>query len=603
MRDKRIILLFFSALSAFSPYGLSGQYLAEQPQHNPWPYLRRLWLPNLDRGMARQDLALLRGELIHTPPVLEEADMLAAAELGWGLYRQELSPLQADEEKPWALATAQRFSHWGEWQGGLQTRFVKLPLDLELGFSAGHSRLRRDPNQDNWQDLPDSRHALLEGRWRAHSPLYSSDNSFHWLNREQSGGLLQGPRTLAIPDSSAPWTFARRLGNFRLRSEHRIRPREGDALDLELQLQNHALQARYGLRPVSAEDWQVGFRGRFERRLEDQEAYFILGANYDNRRLEEQWDSLRFPREERSGGILFGYRSPQLKGFLVEGVLHLFYHNRLALQANPHLRLQWSPNLHFSSQVYLRRVLGFVDAFAVYEPYLQSSRQIGRESAWLLQEHWIYGWRNVYKRYLPERGWSWDWQLELRGRERPHEVLADWDSLPNQILFYQGQASRLYEALLQLGLETPNHYWTLHYGFREEKQVTGGQWLRPIDLSQHQAFAQWEGRFIAGDRPGFKALQLRLRAWLFSPRRLPLNIVSPWGERSPWQRRFDLELSYRFRAHSQLPPSLQKLQLHLGLENLDGRYQNLALLSPLDAPLAWYNLPGRRWTFGLNYEL
>ena len=574
--------------------GLSGQY-AQITKEN-MPFMRGLASP--------YGLTFIPGTWIKSIQLGKGAgSVVNGYESFTGQINTELHGPE-DEEKL-------HFNAYGN-QNGRNEYNLNLTSQVVPGFSTSllshvsFNPLSEDHNHDRFMDIPLGRQYNFANKYQLRTR-----KGFEWqfggsyMNDERNGGQITAKHDsmplYKLLINNTKWDAYSKSGY--------VFRRPATSMGLQLNYLSHDLKSTYGLRDYDGSQQTAYANLIFESYIFNTNYKYKIGSSFTNDVFKENFDRLKFNRNETTAGVFGEFVYDYKKKF------NMIFGSRADL--NNYYGWFYTPRLHlryaFTDNSVLRasagRALRTANVFADNMGYMASSRN------WIIQmtdSTLPFGMK-------PERAWNYGVNftqkfklnykeayvtIDLYRTDFTSQVIVDADADPQSLFIYN--------------LNGPSYSNTgqIEFGWEIRKRLFVKTAYRYVENRQKYLTEMREKTLVSRDRAFLNlAYETKNEHWLFDAtvqyngsKRLPFTQKNPDGfrleERSPDFYNVLSQLTYVHKFET------NELNVYLGVENALDYRQHHAILSSsepyskyFDASMVWGPIYGRVIYGGLRFKI
>lgn len=485
--------------------------------------------------------------------------------------------------------------------------------------------MEHDGNGDGFLDLPKNQQINALNRWYIKTDRYTGQLLFRGLYDERHGGQTAqaaGDRTRYGIDIKTT-----RYEGF-MKNGYVFDKEKGTSIGLILSASFHHHDSEYGKTIYDAKQTNIYFNGIFQTNFTDDHKLSTgVSVNYDKYNEKLLWDPTfegyhryiqdnDFNRSELTAGIFAEYSYNYTETLSLILGLRGDYSNRFGFFATPRFNIRYAPWEWLNIRTSVG--LGY-----------RSPNIISDNSFMLPSSRDIYFYENyqgdALKKFRQERalnaGASLTFHIPIQAKELRvtaeyyythffESVVADIDSDPHKILFYNLDGGRSYAGSFQVEAEMEIlRGWTMTAAFRhtDVKQTIGGV------LREKPLVNRFKGLITTSYQTPLKKWQFDLTAQFNGGGRMPDGFISQYDGQKQYRLSDDGKtLNYRWypQLMAQVTRYFKNWSIYVGGENLTNFKQSNPIVNGedpfsanFDGSMAWGPIHGAMAYIGFRWAI
>lgn len=489
--------------------------------------------------------------------------------------------------------------------------------------------MEHDGNGDGFLDLPKNQQINALNRWYIKTDRYTGQILFRGLYDERHGGQSE---KMATNDRYGIDIKTTRYEGF-MKNGYVFDKEKGTSIGLILSASFHHHDSEYGKTIYDAKQTNIYFNGIFQTNFTDDHKLSIgVSVNYDKYNEQLYWDPTfagyhryiqdnDFSRSELTAGLFAEYSYNYTEKLSLILGLRGDYSNRFGFFATPRFNVRYAPWEWLNIRASVG--LGY-----------RSPNIISDNSFMLPSSRDIYFYENyqgdALKRFRQERamntGASLTFHIPVQAKELRitaeyyythffESVVADMDSDPHKILFYNLDGGRSYAGSFQVEAEMEIlRGWTMTAAFRhtDVKQTIGGE------LREKPLVNRFKGLITTSYQTPLKKWQFDLTAQFNGGGRMPDGFINHYADNDQYHLSADGKTLY-YRWYPQLMAQVTRYfknwSIYVGGENLTNFKQSNPIVNGMepysqnfDGSMAWGPIHGTmayigfRWAIDKDYQ-
>lgn len=489
--------------------------------------------------------------------------------------------------------------------------------------------MEHDGNGDGFLDLPKNQQINALNRWYIKTDRYTGQILFRGLYDERHGGQSE---KMATNDRYGIDIKTTRYEGF-MKNGYVFDKEKGTSIGLILSASYHHHDSEYGKTIYDAKQTNIYFNGIFQTNFTDDHKLSTgVSVNYDKYNEQLYWDPTfagyhryiqdnDFSRSELTAGLFAEYSYNYTEKLSLILGLRGDYSNRFGFFATPRFNVRYAPWEWLNIRASVG--LGY-----------RSPNIISDNSFMLPSSRDIYFYENyqgdALKRFRQERamntGASLTFHIPVQAKELRitaeyyythffESVVADMDSDPHKILFYNLDGGRSYAGSFQVEAEMEIlRGWTMTAAFRhtDVKQTIGGE------LREKPLVNRFKGLITTSYQTPLKKWQFDLTAQFNGGGRMPDGFISHYADNDQYHLSADGKTLY-YRWYPQLMAQVTRYfknwSIYVGGENLTNFKQSNPIVNGMepysqnfDGSMAWGPIHGTmayigfRWAIDKDYQ-
>lgn len=490
--------------------------------------------------------------------------------------------------------------------------------------------MEHDGNGDGFLDLPKNQQINALNRWYIKTERYTGQILFRGLYDERHGGQSE---KLAVNDRYGIDIKTTRYEGF-MKNGYVFDKDKGTSIGLILSASFHHHDSEYGKTIYDAKQTNVYFNGIFQTNFTDDHKLSTgVSVNYDKYNEDLYWDptfsgysryiqDYDFNRSELTTGLFAEYSYNYKETLSLILGLRGDYSNRFGFFATPRFNIRYAP----WEWLNIRASVGMG---------YRSPNIISDNSFMLPSSRNIYFYENYkgdeLKRFRQEKalnaGASLTFHIPVQAKELRitaeyyytnffESVVADMDSDPHKILFYNLDGGRSYAGSFQVEAEMEIlRGWTMTAAFRhtDVKQTIGGV------LREKPLVNRFKGLITTSYQTPLKKWQFDLTAQFNGGGRMPDGFIEHYeGEKQYHLSADGQTLNYNWypQLMAQVTRYFKSWSIYVGGENLTNFKQSNPIVNGaepysqnFDGSMAWGPIHGAmayigfRWAIDKDYDI
>lgn len=489
--------------------------------------------------------------------------------------------------------------------------------------------MEHDGNGDGFLDLPKNQQINALNRWYIKTDRYTGQILFRGLYDERHGGQSE---KMATNDRYGIDIKTTRYEGF-MKNGYVFDKEKGTSIGLILSASFHHHDSEYGKTIYDAKQTNIYFNGIFQTNFTDDHKLSTgASVNYDKYNEQLYWDPTfagyhryiqdnDFSRSELTAGLFAEYSYNYTEKLSLILGLRGDYSNRFGFFATPRFNVRYAPWEWLNIRASVG--LGY-----------RSPNIISDNSFMLPSSRDIYFYENyqgdALKRFRQERamntGASLTFHIPVQAKELRitaeyyythffESVVADMDSDPHKILFYNLDGGRSYAGSFQVEAEMEIlRGWTMTAAFRhtDVKQTIGGE------LREKPLVNRFKGLITTSYQTPLKKWQFDLTAQFNGGGRMPDGFINHYADNDQYHLSADGKTLY-YRWYPQLMAQVTRYfknwSIYVGGENLTNFKQSNPIVNGMepysqnfDGSMAWGPIHGTmayigfRWAIDKDYQ-
>lgn len=489
--------------------------------------------------------------------------------------------------------------------------------------------MEHDGNGDGFLDLPKNQQINALNRWYIKTDRYTGQILFRGLYDERHGGQSE---KMATNDRYGIDIKTTRYEGF-MKNGYVFDKEKGTSIGLILSASFHHHDSEYGKTIYDAKQTNIYFNGIFQTNFTDDHKLSTgVSVNYDKYNEQLYWDPTfagyhryiqdnDFSRSELTAGLFAEYSYNYTEKLSLILGLRGDYSNRFGFFATPRFNVRYAPWEWLNIRASVG--LGY-----------RSPNIISDNSFMLPSSRDIYFYENyqgdALKRFRQERamntGASLTFHIPVQAKELRitaeyyythffESVVADMDSDPHKILFYNLDGGRSYAGSFQVEAEMEIlRGWTMTAAFRhtDVKQTIGGE------LREKPLVNRFKGLITTSYQTPLKKWQFDLTAQFNGGGRMPDGFINHYADNDQYHLSADGKTLY-YRWYPQLMAQVTRYfknwSIYVGGENLTNFKQSNPIVNGMepysqnfDGSMAWGPIHGTmayigfRWAIDKDYQ-
>lgn len=489
--------------------------------------------------------------------------------------------------------------------------------------------MEHDGNGDGFLDLPKNQQINAINRWYIKTDRYTGQILFRGLYDERHGGQSE---KMATNDRYGIDIKTTRYEGF-MKNGYVFDKEKGTSIGLILSASFHHHDSEYGKTIYDAKQTNIYFNGIFQTNFTDDHKLSTgVSVNYDKYNEQLYWDPTfagyhryiqdnDFSRSELTAGLFAEYSYNYTEKLSLILGLRGDYSNRFGFFATPRFNVRYAPWEWLNIRASVG--LGY-----------RSPNIISDNSFMLPSSRDIYFYENyqgdALKRFRQERamntGASLTFHIPVQAKELRitaeyyythffESVVADMDSDPHKILFYNLDGGRSYAGSFQVEAEMEIlRGWTMTAAFRhtDVKQTIGGE------LREKPLVNRFKGLITTSYQTPLKKWQFDLTAQFNGGGRMPDGFINHYADNDQYHLSADGKTLY-YRWYPQLMAQVTRYfknwSIYVGGENLTNFKQSNPIVNGMepysqnfDGSMAWGPIHGTmayigfRWAIDKDYQ-